>query len=95
MIIKDALYRKFKFIGLLYLSEYSRAVSPFCLVTADVINFLYSYILSRRCELWHTSMPTLSLKLVRHWNRLPREVVESPSLEVFKKRVGVALWGMV
>ena len=34
-------------------------------------------------------------RVVKHWNRLPREVAESPSLEVFERHVGVALRDIV
>jgi len=33
--------------------------------------------------------------VIKHWDGLPREAVESPSLEVFKRGVYVALVDMV
>ena len=35
------------------------------------------------------------MRVVRHWNRLPREVVAAPSLEVFKARLDGALGNVV
>ncbi|KFR07777.1 hypothetical protein Y956_12160, partial [Nipponia nippon] len=36
-----------------------------------------------------------TMRLVRHWNGLPREAVNAPSLEVFKARLDGALSNLV
>ncbi|KFW85277.1 hypothetical protein N305_01987, partial [Manacus vitellinus] len=36
-----------------------------------------------------------TVRVVRHWNRLPRGIVNSPSLEVFKARLDGALSNLV
>ena len=33
--------------------------------------------------------------MVTHWNRLPKEAVDAPSLEAFKARLDVALGSLV
>ena len=34
-------------------------------------------------------------RVVMHWNRLPKEAVDAPSLEAFKARLDVALGSLV
>ena len=34
-------------------------------------------------------------RVVTHWNRLPKEAVDAPSLETFKARLDVALGSLV
>ncbi|KFR05966.1 hypothetical protein N306_14240, partial [Opisthocomus hoazin] len=36
-----------------------------------------------------------TMREARHWNRLPREAVDAPSLEVFKARLDRALSNLV
>jgi len=35
------------------------------------------------------------MRVVKHWTRLPREVVDAPSLETFKVRLDGALCNLV
>ncbi|KFW61187.1 hypothetical protein AS28_08795, partial [Pygoscelis adeliae] len=36
-----------------------------------------------------------TLRVVRHWHRLPREVVDAPSLKTFKVRLDRALSNLI
>ncbi|KFZ59340.1 hypothetical protein N338_02971, partial [Podiceps cristatus] len=40
-------------------------------------------------------MKFFTMQVVKYWNRLPREVVETPSLDMFKARLDVALGNLI
>ncbi|KAK4819139.1 hypothetical protein QYF61_025606 [Mycteria americana] len=63
---------------------------------------LYNCLRGGGREVGSVSSPRLDIRkfffterLIKHWTRLPREVVESPSLEVFKGRLDEVLRDMV
>ena len=43
----------------------------------------------------HVTGRFFTVRVMRCWNRLPREVVDAPSLEVFKARLDGALGSLV
>jgi len=53
------------------------------------------FTLKQRRFRLHIRKKFFTMRVVKHWNRLPREVVEAPFLETFKTRLGRALSNLI
>ena len=67
--------------------------SLFSQVTSDSMRGM-ALSCTREGSGWILGKRLFSERLVMHWNSRPREAVESPSLEVFKKDIGITLRDM-
>jgi len=43
----------------------------------------------------YTKKRSITVRVVRYWNRLPRDVVDAPSLETFRPRLDQALANLI
>jgi len=55
---------------------------------------LFCFLLKRKFRL-NMRKNFFTVRVTEHWNRLPREVVESPSLQIFKTRVDKVLCSLL
>jgi len=73
--------------------------SPFCSsipaghFTSPCLHFRYSHSFFTALE--EVFELNFTQRVVTHWNRLPKEVVDAPTLEAFRARLDVALGSLV